>query len=248
VRQLIGVLATPLVLALLLVAVAAIARLCGGRAAARWLLGAAAALACLASLPAVGDALLRPLERQNPPLRTEAQSSVAWVVVLGSGYSPRDSVPVTAAIDPDGLSRIVEGMRLVHLLGARHLIVSGGARKGHAAPALGYATLVRQLGFNEPDLIVLGTAVNTAAESRAIAARVGAQPFFLVTSAYHMPRALKQMQRAGAHAIAAPTGQLVDDTMAEKPGDWVPSSSGLHKTERALHEYLGLAALAAGLD
>jgi uncharacterized SAM-binding protein YcdF (DUF218 family) len=76
----------------------------------------------------------------------------------------------------------------------------------------------------------------------------GAPPFLLVTSAYHMPRAMRQMRRAGARAFPAPAEQLVNPA----PGiDWrklLPNSAGLGKTKRAFHEYLGLLAMAVGIN
>jgi len=62
-----------------------------------------------------------------------------------------------------------------------------------------------------------------------------------VTSAYHMPRAVRLMQLAGAHPIPAPTGQLAPRQLDFGALAWIPRSGSLHKTERALHEYMGLA-------
>ena len=77
---------------------------------------------------------------------------------------------------------------------------------------------------------------------------VGGAPFLLVTSAYHMPRAMLLMRRAGAAPIAAPAGQRAYGTGAVAWRDFVPGSRGLRDTERALHEYAGLAAIASGLE
>jgi uncharacterized SAM-binding protein YcdF (DUF218 family) len=92
-------------------------------------------------------------------------------------------------------------------------------------------------------MAVLNKGLDTAQEARAVAVQLGTAPFLLVTSAAHMPRAMRQMKRAGAQPIPAPTGQL---TGRPRGWDsWLPSSAGLGRTERALHEYLGLAALLA---
>ena len=75
---------------------------------------------------------------------------------------------------------------------------------------------------------------------------LGSQPFLLVTSAYHMPRAMRQMRRAGAAAIPAPGQQLVRVKTGIEWGKLIPGSAGLGKTERAFHEYLGLLAMTFG--
>jgi uncharacterized SAM-binding protein YcdF (DUF218 family) len=249
IKQLVGALATPLAIALLISAAAGICRALGRRRTAVWLLVSAATVAYLGAIAPVGDALLGPLERWYPPLRQEETlPPVEYIVVLGSSYTPQDGVPVTAALDGDGLARIVEGIRLARQLGDVRLVVSGGAPPGRVAPALGYAELARGLGVDEASLIVLSAALDTDAEARDVAALVNDEPFLLVTSAYHMPRAVRLMERAGAHPIPAPTGQRVNETAGGRWRGWLPTSGGLRETERALHEYLGLAAIAVGLQ
>jgi uncharacterized SAM-binding protein YcdF (DUF218 family) len=168
--------------------------------------------------------------------------------VLGADYAPRAGISVTAALDPDGLARIVEGVRLARKYPGMRLLVSGGAPAGRAPPARGYAELARDLGIEDSSLVVSDKPLDTGEEAQAAARLLGDQPFLLVTSAYHMPRAMRQMRRAGARAFAAPTEQLVNPA----PGiDWrrlLPSSAGLGKTERAFHEYLGLLAMAVGIN
>ncbi len=248
IRELVGAFATPLLLALILGAVAVLFRVSHRRRTARWLFAGAAILGYLGSTNEVGDALLRPLELRYPPLRDgQPQISPDYIVVLGSGYSPRDGIPVTAALDPDGLVRVVEAVRLARRFGAARLVVSGGAPPGSVPPARGYAELARGLGLDAGSLSVLDTALNTGEEARSVVALLGKAPFILVTSAYHMPRAMLEMERAGASPIPAPTGQSTGEASAGSFRRWLPSGSGLSKNERALHEYLGLLALGGGV-
>jgi uncharacterized SAM-binding protein YcdF (DUF218 family) len=154
---------------------------------------------------------------------------------------------VTAALNPDGLARVVEGVRIARRLHEARLIVSGGAPPGLVPAATGYAELARGLGIANKSLIISDRPLDTAAEARAVAKLLGNAPFILVTSAYHMPRAMRLMRRAGANPIPAPTGQRAAAAGSLWFG-WLPSSSGLAGTERAIHEYLGLASIAARLD
>jgi uncharacterized SAM-binding protein YcdF (DUF218 family) len=202
----------------------------------------------LAAIAPVSNPLLGHLEHSYAPLAQDKPlPAVGFVVVLGSDYTPHDGVPVTAALDEEGLVRIVEGIRLVRQLHTAHLVVSGGAPPGRMPPALGYAELAREFGVGDSSLIVLDTALDTRAEARAVASLLGAMPFLLVTSASHMPRAMRLMERAGAHPIPAPTGQRVSGLALAGWRSWLPTADGLRKTERALHEYSELVALAAGL-
>lgn len=235
-------LATPLVIALLIAAVGVLCGAMGRRRTRSWLLAVAAVVAYLGSIVPVGDALLLPLERKYPPLRADAIPPIAYVVVLGSGYAPRNGIPITAAIDSDGLVRIAEAVRLARQVDHVRLIVSGGAPPGRSAPATGYAELARDFGIDSASLTILDGPLDTAAEASEVARLLVDTPFLLVTSAYHMPRAMHFMQLAGARPVPAPTGHRVN-----AGADWawhnlLPTAGGLGKTERALHEYLGLLA------
>jgi uncharacterized SAM-binding protein YcdF (DUF218 family) len=244
IRHFVATLASPVVIALLIGAAGCVCRALGWRRLAVGAWATAFVIGYLGTLSPVGDALLGPLEHRYPPLRLEQSlAAVGYIVVLGSRYAPRDGIPVTAALDEDGLVRIVEGIRLARRIPSARLVVSGGAPSGRVGSALGYADLARDLGIGEESLIVLSTPLDTNAEARALAARLGRAPFILVTSASHMPRAILLMERAGAHPVPAPTGQQVDRSIAWSWHDLLPTSAGLRKSEYALHEYLGLASL-----
>jgi uncharacterized SAM-binding protein YcdF (DUF218 family) len=247
-KQLVNALASPLSVALLAAAAAVICRLLGNRRAWRWLLVSSGIWAYAFSTAIVGLSLLRPLEQRYAALSDDAPlPQVDYVVVLGSYYDPTSKSPITAAIDAEGLVRAVEGLRLLRLLPGARLVVTGGGIAGRGHPAAGNARLARAFGVSDDALIVLESALDTAGEARDVAARLGTAPFLLVTTASHMPRAMALMRRAGANPIAAPTGQ---QTRADAPFGWaelLPSSGGLRASERAVHEYLGFAALTLNL-
>jgi uncharacterized SAM-binding protein YcdF (DUF218 family) len=240
---------SPLTLSLLIAVIAMICRYTKRPRPTRALLTLAAAVVYAGSISVVGDALLGPLERRYPPLpQHESLPAAGYVVVLGAGYAPRDGVPVTAALNADGLARVVEGVSLTRRLGDARLVVSGGAPAGQSPSAQGYAEMARQLGIPAASLLLLDTPLDTRAEARSVAALLGSSRFILVTSAYHMPRAMQEMRRAGLAPIAAPTGQLVGGSNYASLGAWLPNSAALRKVERALHEYAGIGMLGLGRD
>jgi uncharacterized SAM-binding protein YcdF (DUF218 family) len=246
-KHLIGILAMPLPLALLLVLVGVGCHLRRRYRAGVGLCAAGGCIVYLACIGVVSNLLIGPLESAYPTLSEDAPlQGVAAVVVLGCGYEPRDGIPVTAALDPDGVVRLVEGARLLRHFQAQRLVLSGDP-SDRATSATGYAVLARDLGVPDAVIVPLPGSNDTREEAVHIARLMGARPFLLVTSAYHMPRAMKLMERAGAHPVPAPTGYL---TGGRAPG-WrlaVPSSSALRRSERALHEYLGLLAIALTPD
>jgi len=239
---------SPLMIGFALAAVAALLRICRLKRASLALAALAASVVYLGSTALVGDALVRPLESAYPPLHADqAIIGVHFVAVLGSGYAPSDDIPVTAALDEDGLVRLIEGVRIQRLLGAGRLVVSGGAEAGHTPSAYGYAKLAEGLGIDKAMMDVLDKPVDTNQEAHAIGTLIGNSRFVLVTSAYHMPRAMRLMLTAGLNPIPAPTGQSVGVPAVQGWSRLLPTSSGLRKTERALHEYAGLAGIDAGL-
>jgi len=242
IKHLVAMAATPLAFGFATAVVGAIVRACGRPKAAAALWIGAATLVYLAAIAPVSEALLAPLEgrfhsllevRNLPPLR--------YIVVLGSGYGQRDDVPVTAALPADGLARITEGVRLMRLIQGARLVVSGGATENQKSSALGYAKFAVELGVDPDDIIQLNESLDTSEEADSVVALLGSSPFILVTSAYHMPRAVRLMQRAGAHPIPAPTGQLAAGHAVFGAVGWIPGTTSLHRTECALHEYMGLA-------
>lgn len=244
----VGVLAMPLLLALLMTIVALGFRFAARTRVSRVLLICTAVLVYLSAIPLVGEALLWPLEAQYPPL-TGDLPAVGYVVVLGSGYAPRDGIPLTAALGADSLVRGVEGVRLARSLPGSRLVVSGAARgAGERPSAQGYAQLARAMGIPGEAIIVSDRPLDTDSEAREVQKLLHGSPFLLVTSAYHMPRAMLVMRRAGAHPIAAPTGQRAFGAPLISWGAFVPGPYGLLDTEHAIHEYLGLLAIAGGLE
>jgi uncharacterized SAM-binding protein YcdF (DUF218 family) len=63
-----------------------------------------------------------------------------------------------------------------------------------------------------------------------------------------MPRAMQLMRLAGTNPIPAPTAQRVRTFLVGVRRRLVPSADGFQSTDFALHEYLGLMALAVGID
>jgi len=241
-KEIVATVAAPLTCALLFALAGAGARLTGWRRMSTVLWVTAACIVYLSSTSPIANALLMPLENRYRPLSdTEALPAVQFIVVLGSGYAPRDGNPITAALMGDGLARIAEGVRLMRRRSSMMLIASGGAMENRTPSAIGYARFAADFGVEAGAIMKLATPLDTAEEATAVAALVGSAPFLLITSAYHMPRAMRLMQLAGAHPIPAPTGQMAPREIEFDAQGWIPRSSSLRKTECALHEYMGLA-------
>ncbi len=185
--------------------------------------------------------LLQPLERQYPAiLEPGSAEDAAYVVVLGAGHVPDPAIPATGRLNAMGLVRLTEGVRLHRALPESTLVTTGNGRP--APQAATAADVARKLGAER--IAMLDAARNTHAEAEAAAELVGDDPFILVTSASHMPRAMALFRAQGLDPVPAPTEYMARERPPEDRWniyDLRPSATGLRMTERAFHEYLGLA-------
>jgi uncharacterized SAM-binding protein YcdF (DUF218 family) len=151
--------------------------------------------------------LVEPVETTHPPLvgQPGGAGTARWVVVLGSGYRPDPTQPATSRLPDSGLVRLTEGVRVYRSVpGSKLLVLIGGADAGDGRVET-VAELAAAFGVPPADLVIDATGRTTAEEADVIRAKVGTSPFVLVTSAYHMPRAVQLCRDRGLDPIPAPT-------------------------------------------
>ncbi len=196
----------------------------------------------------ISDSLLRPLERTFPPFQMEKlpdpvpfEQKVKWIVVLGGGHASDPGLPVTSQISFESLARLTEAVRLYRSLPGTKLILSGGAVFDPVSNARIYFKTARIMDVPAWDLVLSEQARDTEEEARLIEKTVGKDPLILVTSAFHMPRAMALFKKRGMDPIPAPAAHLVKEQPYRAPGDFFPSAVDLQKAQMAVHEYLGIA-------
>ncbi len=191
------------------------------------------------------NALLRPLERGQAAFAPTGvvppeQRGARWIVVLGGGASADESWPPTQRLSNASLQRLAEGIRLQRLLPAAQLVTSGGAVFAARPAGEVMRDAACALGVPPERVTAQPAGRNTVEEIAALAPLVGTDPFLLVTSAAHMPRALAACQSQGLRPLPAPTDfQATGGDGVWTPGDIYPSGAALHQSERAAYEYLG---------
>jgi uncharacterized SAM-binding protein YcdF (DUF218 family) len=202
----------------------------------------------------VASELMRSLEwRYLPP---KDIPPVEVIVVLGGGTLsatyPRPTVEVNGAGD-----RLLYAAWLYHHGKAPYLLLSGGSidwLSDQPSSADDMATLLEQLGVPRSAMWLETQSRNTyenALYSREILQAKGIQRVILVTSAWHMPRAVGVFERIGLQVIPAPTDFTItrDDSSSGQPTlalkslmDLLPSVENLSNTSKAMKEYLGILA------
>ena len=248
-NTIVGELLMPLPIATVLICIGLLTRVAGRRRPGTITVAVGGLLAFAAALGPISSGLLRPLENRYAGVidPTTLPVKPRYVAVLGSGYRPRQGLPITAALGETAIMRLAEGIRLFRQMPDARLILSGGGPEGSPPAAEGYARAAMALGVPRESIVVIDTPLDTRAEIRALRERFGDTPVLVVTSAAHMPRAMALSARAGLRAIAAPTDNQTGPGLVWGLNALVPSGASLRKTETTFHEYLGLLALHLGV-
>ena len=201
---------------------------------------AGVAILYLFSFSPFGYLILRPLESQYQPISSSSlNKGVRWIVVLGGGSRADKALTPEDRLGDASLKRLLEGVRLSRLLPRARLVLSGGDYQGISPDAVIMQQVALDMGVARDRMILESASVDTIDQAKFLRDRLGKAPFYLVTSAGHMPRAIKMFRRAGTQPIAAPT----DFHAVWAPFqvmDLFPQAGTLVNTERAFYEYMGL--------
>lgn len=239
----ISALLAPLSLVLIAVIVALVLWFLNRRRGAGYSLGVALVLFLVFSSEPFARLILTPLEARYEPLHDMEQvRDVRWVLVLGSGASDMVEHPATTRLSGIAGLRLTEGLRIHRELPGSTLVLSGGTVFGDEPSATVMSRAAVSLGANPQRIRIHPNPRNTYEEARLVWEAIGDEPFILVTSASHMPRAMLLSHKAGVNPIPAPTAiRTATSRSANDPAYYLPSANALEMTERAFHEYMGIA-------
>jgi len=213
---------------------------------ASWLIVTSLVLIAVAGLSPLGNALILPLEQRFPPWDA-SRGPPDGIVVLGGAISPDISAARGAVALNDNAERITAAAELARRYPGARIIYTGGSSALFFNEGIEAAFAVRQLealGVAHDRITAEEQSRNTienAVFSRLIAAPKPGQRWLLVTSAYHMSRAMAAFRAAGFAVEAYPV-----DWRTRGPIDLVHPfaslSDGLQRTDTAVHEWIGLLA------
>ena len=191
----------------LLLSAAAFALWRGRLQAGKRLLGSAIALVLAIGALPIGEALLRPLEARFPA--DPATAAPIGIIVLGGGEDGRTTRASGLPEVNDAGDRLLAGLALARRHPDAQLIFTGGsaALLGTRVSGAEVADRIFADAGIAPDRVRLeGASRNTAENAALTRALVGDPregPWLLVTSAFHMPRAMGAFCRAGWRGIVA---------------------------------------------
>jgi uncharacterized SAM-binding protein YcdF (DUF218 family) len=237
---------SPLSLALSMFLFGATAAILGGRRLSRFLLATGIILIVVCSSPIVAMSLVTSLENQYPPASVNNTVNSRLIVVLGGALAiplkPRLEVELVESSD-----RVLHAFRLFQAGKAPVIYVSAGnlTKTDNELPEADYISrLLMEWGVPGNVIIKGGSSRTTrenAVETRAYLEKKNLldEPVLLVTSAMHMPRAVKTFEKAGIKVIPSVTDVSAAGTPVPGILKWLPSLGALNQVTKSWHEYLG---------
>ncbi len=202
---------------------------------------AVAALLWLTAIAPVADRLAAGLERgltMPRPLSGDA------IILLGGG-AVEGAQDLTGSGGPtdETMSRIVMAVRAQRALHVPIIVAGGQVFANRTPEAYPVKRVLCDLGVPQTMVIVEDKSRDTgenALFAGQICARRGFRKVLLVTSAYHMRRALAAFSGQRVQVVALPANLLPRQQRKYIWIDFLPSFSEQYRSCAALHEYLGL--------
>ncbi len=223
-------------------------RLLGWRRRGAELIGIALTLLVICAWTGVPTLLLRPLEQRFSIPDNPDRLAPAGILVLGGVVDTGLSTERGSAEVIDGAERLIATAELARRYPDARIVLSGGsngvfANDEHAESAIARDLLV-EFGVSAKRITIEDRSRNTRENAIYSFSTVEPKPreqWLLVTSAFHMPRAMGTFRAAGWSGVVA----WPVDYRNGASTDWLggrTAAEGLTMTDMAVREWIGLAA------
>lgn len=217
------------------------------RRTGRLIAGTGLVLLLVAGLTPLGGNLLAGLENRYPR-PAKPPEVVSGIIILGGAFDTGLSKARKVAVSNDNMERVLEGVRLAKQYPMAEVVFSGGEGRllRRAQPeAREAAAWLADTGYEPGRFTFEDKSRNTYENILFTREEINSGPeevWIVVTSAYHMPRAMAVFHAIGWNNIIAwPTDYRTDGKKR-----WLPQSfdvaGNVYKMELALHEFAGIAA------
>ncbi len=135
-----------------------------------------------------------------------------------------------------------EALRIWHLAEKETKIIISGTDPliANSEEASAVRNFFIYRGVDPEDIIIEGKSKNTRQNVTNVKKIVEENHFFLVTSAYHMDRSLREFERLGANPIPAPTDFKRKRVISYGLLDFIPNAQNLRNADLAFHEHIGI--------
>ena len=231
---------------LLLLAGAGLSIFC--RRAARFLVAAGILLLFVVGVTPLGPNLLASLENryQRP---AELPKQITGIIILGGTFDGELSAARNTLAVNDNMERVIEGLRLARHYPLAIAVFSGGEgrlMKQRRPESREIMRWMSETGYSLDDFVFEEESRNTWENIQFTQDMINPGPqeiWIVVTSAYHMPRAMTMFDKLGwaGTIIPWPVDYRTDGKMR-----WLPNrfdvAGNVYKTDLAVHEFTGMMA------
>jgi uncharacterized SAM-binding protein YcdF (DUF218 family) len=200
-------------------------------------------LLLVSALPLTANRLWESLEADYPYRPIESVEDADAVVVLSGMLGGIETSDGVVPQWGEATDRFFAGVDLLNAQKAPIIIFTRGQYPWDSLPPEGeqLASRAIAMGIRENQILLTGTVTNTADEAAEVKTLMefgGMRRVILVTSSFHMPRAVVLFARKGIETVPYPTDFRADGASVDWM-DWVPSADGLNQTSDAVRELIG---------
>jgi uncharacterized SAM-binding protein YcdF (DUF218 family) len=194
---------------------------------------------CSMTYPSV--LLIKPLEDQYPVIKIESNKwrETNAIVILACNYFEDDDLPFISRWPNCSLQRNMQAV-LMYQTHKMPIYLAGDVLglKDTQSQAIHNRDFLEKFGVAPSDIHTIAKGKNTETEVAALVSILNTNHITLVTSASHLPRAVRYFENKNIRVVPVPVEHLSRRKIEMSLG--LPNSSSLYRSERAIHEYLGL--------
>nr|WP_202049994.1 YdcF family protein [Microvirga mediterraneensis] len=194
----------------------------------------------------IASYILLPLEERFPPFRDDGKP-VDGIILLGGSVEAADSASRGMIVANESAERVLETIQLAHRYPGARILISGGGGTvfgDGTAEAPVIAAYFKSIGIDPARMLVEDrsrtTYENAAYSFELVKPRQG-ERWLLVTSAWHMPRAVGVFEKVGFAVVAYPVDfRTSGGSGINRPFAFI--SEGLRRLDIGTKEWAGLIA------
>lgn len=207
------------------------------------LTGGVIALIAIALLP-FGEWLVIPLENRFPRADLEKGPPPTGIIILGGAEDARADPPRELAGLNEAAERYTEAVALARRYPQARVVFTGGTALlvlKAAGESVTAGRLLEALGIDKSRITLEGRSRDTyenAVFTKELVKPAPGQRWLLITSGWHMPRAMGCFRRAGFPVEPWPVDYRTNGRYSVWPND--RPADGLREFDSAVREYVGL--------
>ncbi|HEX3047839.1 MAG TPA: YdcF family protein [Bacillota bacterium] len=195
----------------------------------------------LSSSSLISNLLIHSLEyRYQPPRQVRGDV----IIMLGGGATlDTPNLHGQGHLTGPAANRLLTCMQLYRELKTPLILSGGQVTKTTGVEAEIARRLLLETGIPAERILIENKSRNTTENARYTKKLLQKYHYrrpILVTSAFHMPRAVKQFQKSGVKVLPCPTDYRTRPSYRFEWASLIPSAGAMEETSVALKEYLGL--------